>query len=91
MATITYHKWHTFIDDKGIEHRFNTQLYSIGVYGILDDNSSMQGSFTPQQVKRIEKNLIKEKEKGIIKDFTLGEPITVTDASGFWKKKITIK
>lgn len=47
MAKITYHKSHTFIDNKGIEHFFLTQLYQIGVYGILDNNSSMQGNYIP--------------------------------------------
>jgi len=83
---ITYHKSHTFITNDGIEHTFITQLYSIGVYGILDNNSSMQGSFTPQAIKKMEKNLKKQKELGKIKDFTLGVPITVTDASGFWEE-----
>ena len=54
MAIVTYHKSHTFIDDEDVTHNFLTQLYKTGVYGILDNLPSMQGSFTPQQIKRIE-------------------------------------
>ena len=85
---ITYHKSHTFIDKEGKEHIFVTQLYKIGIYGILDNNPQSQGSFTPQTIKKIEKNLIKLKEKNKIKDFTLGLPITVTNKNGVWEEVI---
>lgn len=83
---ITYHKSHTFTDNKGDKHSFITQLYQVGVYGILDGNSGMQGNFTPSQIKRMENNLQKAKDKGEIKSFELGILITVTDESGLWKE-----
>lgn len=86
MKLITYHKSHTYIDNNNVEHTFTTQLYQIGVYGILDGNPALQGSFAPNQIVRIEKSLIKLKDKGDIKDFTLGLPITVTNENGFWEE-----
>lgn len=86
MAKVTYHKSHSFIDNEGGKHQFITQLYQVGVYGILDNNPAAQGNFTPQQIKRMEKKLKEAEEKGEIQEFELGVPITVTDESGFWEQ-----
>jgi hypothetical protein len=86
MAKITYHKTHSFIGRDGSQHQFTTQLYKTGVYGIMDNDSSMQVSFTPQKVKSIEKKLQKGVDSGELKSFELGVPITVTDASGLWEE-----
>ena len=86
MAKITYHKSHSFIDNEEKSHTFLTQLYKIGVYGILDNDSNFQGDFTPQQIKKIESNLQKQVDNKEIKEFTLGIPITVTDKTGFWEE-----
>lgn len=86
MAKVTYHKWHSFVDAEGKEHKFVTQLYQVGVYGILDNNPMWQGNFTPQQIVKMEKALEKEKLKGEIKSYTLGTKITVSNESGLWKE-----
>lgn len=86
MAEITYHKSHTFIDNKDIEHSFITQLYKIGVYGILNNDSNMQINYDPQNIVKIEKGLKKQLKNKEIKSFKLGTPITVSDESGFWEE-----
>lgn len=86
MAKVTYHKSHKYVDLNGNEHNFQTQLYAVGVYGILDNRSDAQGNYTPQQIKKIEKSFKKLLDNNEIKSFELGIPITVTDESGLWKK-----
>lgn len=86
MAKVTYHKSHKFVTNEGVEHTFITQLYQIGVYGILDNDPTMQGNFSPTQIKKMEANLQKQLDAGEIKSFELGIPITVTDKSGLWEK-----
>lgn len=86
MAKVTYHKSHAFVDKSGNKHTFVTQLYKTGVYGILDNNPQMQGSFSPQQIKNMEENLEKRKKDGEIQSFELGIPITVTNSSGLWEE-----
>ncbi len=86
MSNITYHSSHTFETNDGVKHSFITQLYKVGVYGILDNDPSMQGHFRPQDIKKMEKDLQKQLDIGKIKSFELGIPITVTDKSGLWEK-----
>lgn len=86
MAKVTYHKSHTFVDKDDVKHSFITQLYQIGVYGILDGDPSMQFNLTPQDIRKIEKSLAKELAANEIKSFELGVPITVTDKSGLWEE-----
>lgn len=84
MAIVKYHKSHSFVDLEGKTNNFFTQLYNIGVYGILNNDPSTQGNWSPQEIRKMEKELVKAKEKEQIKDFELGIPITVTDESGLW-------
>lgn len=90
MATIkkfTYHKSHSFVDVKtGETITFATQLYQVGVYGIVNNNSAMQGSYEPKLIVKAEKNFKKLQEQGIIKDLTFGTPITVSEVNGFWEE-----
>jgi ribosome biogenesis protein Nip4 len=83
-----YHTSHSFTwIDGDKEHKFNfaTQLYQIGVYGIMNNDSSMQGSFTPSKLVSMEKKLNKDLENGVIKDLEFGRSITVTtDPDGFF-------
>lgn len=89
MAKITYHKSHSFVDNNDVENTFMTQLYQIGVYGILNNNAAEQGSFTPQGIVKLEKNLEKAVKDKKIKSFELGIPITVeSNKSGFWEEVI---
>lgn len=86
MAKITYHKSHKFVDNNGNEHTFQTQFYQTGIYGILDNDPTMQGSFTPNKIRSIEENLEKQLKEGLIKSYKLGIPITVSNESGLWKE-----
>lgn len=87
MAKITYHKSHSFVNAESNESfSFVTQLYKIGVYGIINGNPAMQANFTPQNIKRMEKSLVKLQTEGKIKDLVLGVLITVSDVSGFWEE-----
>jgi len=86
MPKITYHKSHEFTTNDGSEFTFATQLYKVGVYGILNNDANMQGNFKPQEVKKMEKNLQKLLDTKKIKSFKLGIPITVTDESGLWEE-----
>lgn len=84
---IKYHVTHSFVEvETDVKHSFITQLYQVGVYGILDNNPSYQFNLTPQQIVKIEKRLKKQLENGEIKDLEFGREITVTDESGFWVK-----
>lgn len=84
---ITYHKSHSFIDLEGASHTFATQLYQIGVYGILDNDPTMQGNFQPSDIKKIEQGLPKQIKNKEIKSFELGIPITVQkNETGLWEE-----
>jgi hypothetical protein len=86
LKTFTYHKSHSFVDvQTGEKITFATQLYQIGVYGIINNNSSMQGNYEPKDIVKTEKNFVKLQEKGIIKDLVFGTPITVAQIDG-WKE-----
>ncbi|MFZ1559598.1 MAG: hypothetical protein WAT37_06710 [Saprospiraceae bacterium] len=87
MAKITYHKSHSFVDvESGISYNFITQLYKVGIYGILNGDAGSQGNFTPQGIRKMEKALTKLQSEEKIKDLVLGVPITVSDVSGFWEE-----
>jgi hypothetical protein len=87
LKTFTYHKSHSFVDvETGQKITFATQLYQIGVYGIMNNNSSMQGNYEPKDIVKAEKNFVKLQEQGIIKDLVFGTPITVAQIDGFWKE-----
>jgi len=85
QKTYSYHTSHSFIVE-GKKQTFATQLYEIGVYGIFNNDPAMQGSFTPNDIVKIEKSLNKAFEKKEITDLTFGMPITVKEIDGFWAK-----
>jgi hypothetical protein len=81
----TYSRSLTYKDTEGNVHTALSQLYSIGVYVIIDDNPRLQYSVTPAQMVKIEKSIKKDFEKGLITDLVLGVPITVIrDENGFY-------
>ena len=82
---VTYHQTHSFTDSNGVAHTLTTQLYKSGIYGILDNDSSMQLSFEPPKLQRLEKKLIKQEKEGKISKLTFGLAITVSDNSGLWE------
>lgn len=55
MAVVTYHKSYTAITNDGIPMVFVTQLYKVGVYGILNNNAAAQGNYTPKGILAMEK------------------------------------
>lgn len=84
---VTYHTNHSF-EKEGKKHSFVTQLYKIGVYGILNNDSSMQANFKPTEIFYMEKQLIKDEKDGKIKNLQFGRSITVDNSSGFWEEII---
>lgn len=63
-----------------------TQLYQVGVYFIMNNNSGMQANLTPSDLVKLRKQLNKELENGIIKDLVFGRSISVSDETGLWKE-----
>ena len=61
-----------------------TQLYQVGVYCIVNDNT--QFGFDPIQLVNLEKSLKLAEKKGEIANLEFGRAITVTDESGFWEE-----
>lgn len=84
--TITYHKSHSYVNEKGVKISVITQLYQIGIYGIINGNPSLQFTSNPKDLAKLEKKLKKEQEEGKITDLQFGLPITVTNESRFWKE-----
>lgn len=74
----TYHKSHSF-EHKGVKVNFITQLYQVGVYGIINGDPATQGGFTPSGLVKLEQQLKKDAEKGEITNLEFGIPITVTE------------
>jgi hypothetical protein len=82
-----YHTSHTCTDVKsGQKITFVTQLYKVGVYGILNNDPAMQMNLTPNQMVLLEKKLNKDLKKGEIKDLKFGHEITVSDETGFYEE-----
>lgn len=82
----TYHTSYHYEDENG-KHSFLTQLYQVGVYGIIDGRPELQGSYKPKDIVKIEKKLKKLEEEGKIKNLDFGRKITVTtDERGLWKE-----
>ena len=79
-----YHKSHSFVF-KNKKYNVLTQLYRIGVYLIMNGDSSMQFTMTPAQMVTMERRMKKDFEKGVISDLEFGVPITVTtDEAGMY-------
>jgi hypothetical protein len=61
-------------------------LYKIGVYGIVNNDPSMQFNLKPQDIVKLEKHLHKDLMDGVIRDLVFGREIVVSDETGFWKE-----
>jgi len=63
-----------------------TQLYQIGVYGIMNNNPSQQGSFSPSQmVKQMKQFRPENLKEGMDLRVEFGREITVTEnEDGFY-------
>lgn len=86
MKKYTYHVSHSYTTKDGEKVSFITQLYQIGIYGIVNGDAFMQGNFTPANIVSLEKNLKKQQEAKEITDLVFGKSITVSDKTGFWEK-----
>ena len=84
--SVTYHKSHTFTDSEGIKNTFQTELYSVGIYCIINNDPKQQLSLEPKNLFDIEKKLIELENEEKISDLVFGEEITVSDETGLWKE-----
>ena len=82
----TYHKAHKYTTLDNDEVRFISQLYQLGIYAIINDDSSLQFNLGIKDVVRMEKKLNKSFKEGKIKDLEFYSPITVTDEGGLLKE-----
>lgn len=82
----TYHRSHSYMVE-GMKVNFITQLYQVGIYGIVNGDPDMQGGFTPQALVRLEKQLKKDEKDGVLSDLKFGKPITIQEnEKGFWEE-----
>ena len=87
MKTFTYHKSHSFYDVKlKRPTTFTTQLYSLGIYGIINNNPALQFNYKPNDIVKGEKQLKKLQANGGIRDLVFGAAITIAEVDGFWKQ-----
>jgi hypothetical protein len=79
-----YSAFHSF-KLNGKESSMTSQIYSIGLYVIYDNNSTQQGGHeTPQPIVNLQKKLRKAEKAGEITDLHFSPPIKVTtDDDGF--------
>lgn len=81
-----YHTQHSYTTKNGQEFNFNSQLYMVGIYGIINNDPAMQVSFTPTQMVSLEKRLKKAFEKNEILNLQFSNLISVTkDKFGYVK------
>lgn len=88
---VTYNTYHSFKDKDGKKHTMTSQLYQVGIYVIFDNDSTQQGSLTPQKIRKIQNKLRKYGKAGLISELCFGPEITVSDDSGFWKEIVNPK
>lgn len=82
-----YHTSHSFVHiPTGTETSFVSQLYKVGVYGIVDNDPSLQFNLKPQDIVKLEKKLHKDLVDGVIRDLVFGREITVSDETGFYEE-----
>ncbi len=86
---VSYSTYYSFKDKDGQKHSMTSQLYQVGVYLILNNNSSLQASSTPQKMKKVQDKLRKDEVAGRITELVLGPEITVSDDSGLWKEVVS--
>lgn len=82
----TYHTSHSFVTREKKKVSLVTQLYSIGVYAIINNDASLQFNWEPKDLVKTEKNLRKQEKAGEITDLQFGIEITVSDVTGFFEK-----
>lgn len=75
--TWSYHVAFSYVSKDGKKVSVVTQLYEIGVYGIINGDAGQQFTCTPKHMKVLERNLSKFEARGEIKELTWGRLITV--------------
>lgn len=81
-----YHRSHSYTKE-GFKVSLITQLYKVGIYGIINGDPGMQGTFTPSGLVTLEKKLKKEEEEGEVSNLEFGKPITVhKNEDGLWEE-----
>lgn len=88
---VTYNTYHSFKDKDGKKRTMTSQLYQVGIYVIFDNDSTLQGSLTPQKIRKFQNKLRKDEKAGLISELCFGPEITVSDDSGFWKEIVNPK
>lgn len=83
---VKYNASHSFTDKEGIKHSMLSQIYAIGIYVIYDNNPALQGSTTPQSIRKIQTKLRKAEGNGEVSNLEFGLEITVTNDGGQWKE-----
>lgn len=84
----TYFKFISFVDKNNVTHSLQTQLYQIGIYGIWNNNPSLQTAYSPKELSKICKNIKKEELAGNLTDAKLIDEITVQEINGLWKEVV---
>jgi len=75
-----YHVTHSFTDiESNKKVSMATQLYQVGVYGIINNDPALQMSIKPSDMVKIERNLNKQLREGKISDLEFGREIIVED------------
>lgn len=85
---VTYNICHSFKDKNGRQQTMVSQLYQTGIYVIYNNDSSLQGSSTPQKIRKLQEKLRKDERAGLITDLIFGSEITVSNDSGLWKEVV---
>lgn len=91
IMKVSYHTYHSFKDKDGNECSTTSQLYMTGIYVIYNNNSALQGSSTPQKIRKLQNKLRKDEQTGVISDLHFGREIMVSNDGGVWKEVVDPK
>ena len=80
----TYHKWHSLETKDGDKFKMITQFYQVGIYAIINNDSSLQFNYQPSDLVRMEKKFQKGLKSGEIKSLEFGPEISVTTVDGLF-------
>lgn len=81
----TYHTSHKYKDiESNSEVSFISQLYRVGVYGIVNNDSANQFNMTPKDIVKLEKALKNAEKLGLISNLEFGREIKVKKIDGFF-------
>ena len=84
--TWTYHISHSLINNAGDKVTFMSQVYKVGIYAIINNDSGLQCDLIPSDIVKTEKKLRKLEKQGKITELQFGQEITVSDDTGFFER-----